>query len=380
MIMMRNNPPSVKSTTVTSLSGPSVADSLAESENTSFQPQIVWLRCVCLSVVVILVVGGITRLTGSGLSMVDWRPIAGILPPITENQWNEVFQMYQTSPEYQKVNKGMSLSDFKFIFFWEYLHRILGRIVGLLCLIPYVYFLVRGKLSPRMKAFGLTLLALVIVQGLMGWYMVKSGLVNNPEVSHYRLAAHLSLAFSVFGLAWWMMLSLRMGPPPARNPRARWVRPWVLGFLGLLCAQIAYGAFVSGMKAGYGYNTFPMMGDEWKPDALFGLTPYWKNFFEDKFSVQFIHRWMGTALTAGLLLLGWRAFKSGVLSKIQKVRMKWVLGLVGFQFLLGVSTILLILEYQVSLPVIHQLVALFLFAALLGLVHSLSGNPDRESD
>ncbi|MBO25659.1 MAG: heme A synthase, partial [Opitutales bacterium] len=131
-----------------------------------------------MSVVVILVVGGITRLTGSGLSMVDWRPIAGILPPITENQWNEVFQMYQTSPEYQKVNKGMSLSDFKFIFFWEYLHRILGRIVGLLCLIPYLYFLVRGKLSPRMKAFGLTLIALVIVQGLMGWYMVKSGLVN----------------------------------------------------------------------------------------------------------------------------------------------------------------------------------------------------------
>ena len=247
MIMMRNKPPSVKSTTVTSLSGPSVAESLAESESTNCQPQIVWLRCVCLSVVVILVVGGITRLTGSGLSMVDWRPIAGILPPITENQWNEVFQMYQTSPEYQKVNKGMSLSDFKFIFFWEYLHRILGRIVGLLCLIPYVYFLVRGKLSPRMKAYGLTLIALVIVQGLMGWYMVKSGLVNNPEVSQYRLAAHLSLAFSVFGLAWWMMLSLRMGTPPARNPRARWVKPWVLGFLGLLCAQIAYGAFVSGM-------------------------------------------------------------------------------------------------------------------------------------
>ena len=179
--------------------------------------------------VVILVVGGITRLTGSGLSMVDWRPIAGILPPITENQWNEVFQMYQTSPEYQKVNKGMSLSDFKFIFFWEYLHRILGRIVGLLCLVPYLYFLIRGKLCPRMKVFGLTLIGLVVGQGLMGWYMVKSGLVNNPEVSHYRLAAHLSLAFSVFGLAWWMMLSLRMGEtlPETTGPLGEALGSWV---------------------------------------------------------------------------------------------------------------------------------------------------------
>ena len=368
----------MKSTVTTPISASS-AETARVPDRGSSRSQITWLRCVCLSVVVILVVGGITRLTGSGLSMVDWRPIAGILPPITGNQWNEVFQMYQASPEYQKVNQGMSLSDFKFIFFWEYLHRILGRIVGLLCLVPYLYFLIRGKLSPRMKVFGLTLIGLVVGQGLMGWYMVKSGLVNNPEVSHYRLAAHLSLAFSVFGLAWWMMLSLRRGETPARNLEARWVRPWVLGFLGLLCAQIAYGAFVSGMKAGYGYNTFPMMGDEWKPDALFGLTPYWKNFFEDKFTVQFIHRWMGTVLTAGLLLLGWRAFKSGVLSKLQIVRMKWVLGLVGFQFLLGVSTILLIVQFQVSLPVIHQLVALFLFAALLGLVHSLSGNPNRES-
>ena len=368
----------MKSTVTTPISASS-AETARVPDRGSSRSQITWLRCVCLSVVVILVVGGITRLTGSGLSMVDWRPIAGILPPITGNQWNEVFQMYQASPEYQKVNQGMSLSDFKFIFFWEYLHRILGRIVGLLCLVPYLYFLIRGKLSPRMKVFGLALIGLVVGQGLMGWYMVKSGLVNNPEVSHYRLAAHLSLAFSVFGLAWWMMLSLGRGETPARNLEARWVRPWVLGFLGLLCAQIAYGAFVSGMKAGYGYNTFPMMGDEWKPDALFGLTPYWKNFFEDKFTVQFIHRWMGTVLTAGLLLLGWRAFKSGVLSKLQIVRMKWVLGLVGFQFLLGVSTILLIVQFQVSLPVIHQLVALFLFAALLGLVHSLSGNPNRES-
>ena len=331
-----------------------------------------WLRSVCLSVVIILVVGGITRLTGSGLSMVDWRPIAGILPPITDAQWDDVFGMYQASPEYQKVNKGMILDEFKFIFFWEYLHRILGRIVGLLCLVPFLWFLLRGKLSGEMKVKGLCLNILVITQGLMGWYMVKSGLVNVPEVSHYRLAAHLSLAFSVFGLAWWMLLDLDKEQDSPSDHNAVSYRPWAIGFLLLLCAQIAYGAFVSGMKAGYGFNTFPMMGDEWKPDGLFGLSPYWKNFVEDKFSVQFIHRWMGTILTLGLLGLGWKAYRSGLLSILQTRRMKWVIGLVSVQFLLGVSTILLIVEYQVSLPVIHQLVALFLFAGLLGFIHSLS--------
>ena len=331
-----------------------------------------WLRSVCLSVVIILVVGGITRLTGSGLSMVDWRPIAGILPPITDQQWNNVFMMYQESPEYQKVNKGMSLDDFKFIFFWEYLHRILGRIVGLLCLVPYLWFLFRGKISGNLKLKGLCLNILVISQGLMGWYMVKSGLVNVPEVSHYRLAAHLSLAFSVFGLAWWMLLDLDKKLDSKNNKNAVFFRPWAIGFLLLLCAQIAYGAFVSGMKAGYGFNTFPMMGNEWKPEGLFGLTPYWKNFLEDKFSVQFIHRWMGTVLTVGLLVLSLKAYRSGFLSSLQARRMKWVVGLVSLQFILGVSTILLIVEYQVSLPVIHQLFALFVFAALLGWIHSLS--------
>jgi cytochrome c oxidase assembly protein subunit 15 len=196
--------------------------------------------------------------------------------------------------------------------------------------------------------------------------------VNVPEVSHYRLAAHLSLAFSVFGLAWWMLLDLDKEQDSANDHNAVSYRPWAIGFLLLLCVQIAYGAFVSGMKAGYGFNTFPMMGDEWKPDGLFGLTPYWKNFLEDKFSVQFIHRWMGTILTTGLLILGWKAYRDGLLSSLQTRRMKWVIGLVSVQFLLGVSTILLIVEYQVSLPVIHQLVALFLFAALLGWIHSLS--------
>ena len=331
--------------------------------------QVIWLRCVCLSVVAILIVGGVTRLTGSGLSMVDWRPIAGILPPITEIQWNEVFELYKGSPEYKKVNAGMSMEAFKDIFFWEYLHRIMGRIVGLLCLLPYLWFLFRKKLTGSFRFKGLALVLLVGAQGLMGWYMVQSGLVSNPEVSHYRLAAHLSLAFTVFGLGWWMLQDLK--PVSKDSVGTGRLKVFALSVLGLLCLQIVYGAFTSGMKAGYGFNTFPMMEEKWVPDALFGMSPFWKNLVADRFSVQFIHRWMGTILALATLGMGWYSFKSFALNESQKSRLRWVLGLVVTQFLLGVATILLIIDFPILLPVIHQLVALFLFASLLAFIHSL---------
>ena len=330
-----------------------------------------WLRCVCASVVVILVVGGVTRLTGSGLSMVDWRPVMGVLPPMGEAQWNEVFDQYKGSPEYKKVNFGMSLEGFKEIFFWEYLHRIMGRIVGLLCLVPYLWFLARKKLTGNLKLKGLILVLLVGTQGLMGWYMVKSGLVSNPEVSHYRLAAHLSLAFSVFGLGWWMLQDLN--PASKGEGGTGRLRVLACALIVFLSLQIIYGAFTSGMKAGYGFNTFPMMEDDWVPDGLFGLTPFWKNLVADKFTVQFIHRWMGTILTLATLGAAWFSYKSGILNAFQKNRLGWVVGLVSIQFSLGVGTILLIVDFPILLPVIHQLVALFLFAGLLAYLHSLGG-------
>ena len=355
-------------------SHPTSATDESRTDPIRTKPLAIWLRCVCLSVVAILIVGGITRLTGSGLSMVDWRPIAGILPPITDSQWNEVFDQYKGFPEYQKVNEDMSLEAFKDIFFWEYLHRIMGRIVGLLCLLPYLWFLFRKKLALNFRIKGLILVLLVGAQGLMGWYMVQSGLVNNPEVSHYRLAAHLGLAFSVFGLGWWMLQDLNPGDPeePKEGGLGR-LRFFACLLFGLLCLQITYGAFTSGMKAGYGFNTFPMMKEEWVPEGLFGLSPFWKNFVEDKFSVQFIHRWMGTALVLATLGFAWFSFKTGNLNEGQKRRLKWVVGLVVTQFSLGVATILLIIDYPILLPVIHQLVALFLFASLLSFIHSLGG-------
>jgi heme a synthase len=361
-------------------SHPTSATGESRADPISAKPLAIWLRCVCLSVVAILIVGGVTRLTGSGLSMVDWRPIAGILPPITDTQWNEVFDQYKASPQYQKVNEGMSMKGFKDIFFWEYLHRIMGRIVGLLCLLPYLWFLFRKKLVGSLRIKGLVLVLLVGAQGLMGWYMVQSGLVSNPEVSHYRLAAHLGLAFTVFGLGWWMLQDLKPRDPegPTGDVLGR-LRLLACILLGLLCLQITYGAFTSGMKAGYGFNTFPKMQKEWLPEGLFGLTPFWKNLVADKFSVQFIHRWMGTALALATLGLGWYSFKSFALSETQKSRLRWVLGLVVIQFSLGVVTILIIIDFPILLPVIHQLVALFLFASLLAFIHSLgtgSSNPE----
>lgn len=328
---------------------------------------ILWLWCVCASVVIILVVGGITRLTGSGLSMVDWRPVMGVLPPLSDAEWEGVFTQYKGFPEYKLLNKGMNLNEFKGIFFWEYLHRVLGRLVGLLCLLPYLWFIWKKQLDRSLKGRGLGLILLVAAQGLMGWYMVKSGLARDPEVSHFRLAAHLALAFAVFGLGWWTLLGLSV--ERARAPCPRWVRAWALGLLGLLCLQVTYGAFTSGLKAGYGFNTFPKMDTDWAPDALFSLSPYWKNFLEDRFSIQFIHRWLGTILTLFTIGFGLFALRSGQLSDTQRRCAFWVMGLVVVQFCLGVATLLWVVP--IPLAVIHQLVALFLFAAFLALVYAL---------
>ena len=294
---------------------------------------VLWLRCICASVVIILVVGGITRLTGSGLSMVEWRPVMGVLPPSTDADWEGVFAQYREFPEYKLLNKGMSLAEFKGIFFWEYLHRILGRFVGLLCLLPYLWFLWKKRLDGSLKGRGLGLVLLVGAQGLMGWYMVKSGLARDPEVSHYRLAAHLGLAFAVFGLAWWTLLDLSSAKERAEVPR--WARFWALGLLGLLCLQVTYGAFTSGLKAGFGFNTFPKMESDWMPDALFSLTPYWKNFVEDRFSVQFIHRWLGTIVVLATIAYGWIVLRSIELSAWQRDILHCVLGLAVTQFCLG---------------------------------------------
>jgi len=222
------------------------------------------------------------------------------------------------------------------------------------------------------------LVFLVCAQGLMGWYMVKSGLVKDPEVSHFRLAAHLSLAFAIFGLAWWTSLGLIQKPLNKLSLPSNRFRKWAIVLVSVLGLQIVYGAFTSGMKAGYGFNTYPLMGGELMPEALFSASPFWSNFVSDKFSVQFIHRWVGTCLAIGVLYFCWRTLKSGYLNAWLSKWTKRTAFFVVLQFALGVGTLLYISDYPVFLPLIHQFIALFLFASLLALIQGYGWSEAKE--
>lgn len=325
-----------------------------------------WLLSICAMVLIILIVGGVTRLTRSGLSMVDWRPIMGIVPPITDSEWNAVFDAYKQYPEYQKVNYNMELSEFKGIFFWEYFHRLLGRLVGLLFLIPWVYFLVRNKIRGRF--IGKTFFGFILggAQGLMGWYMVKSGLVNDPHVSHYRLTAHLSLAVILLCYFFWMYLELK----EEDNPRIQSIRVPVdirlmskLLFV-LVFGQILYGGMVAGLKAGKVFNTFPKMHGTWFPEGAITESPAWLNLFNNPALVQFMHRSIAWAILGlSLVLFIWTSKKMGN-CRIQR-SVGRVLFLCLIQFGLGVATLLMFVP--VSLASIHQVVAMVLLISCLNL-------------
>lgn len=221
---------------------------------------IIWLVFVCLMIFAMVIIGGITRLTDSGLSMVEWKPLMGAIPPLTEAEWLRVFDLYKQYPEYQKVNSGMELSEFKFIFFWEYFHRLFGRLIGVVFFIPYVYFLFKKKIEKKLNKKLFIAFILGGLQGLMGWYMVKSGLIDRPDVSHFRLAAHFGLALTIIGYIFWIIL----GQINFSNQKLIYYPKlfWSLAILlVILSVQIIYGAFVAGLDAGLAYNTFPTMGD-----------------------------------------------------------------------------------------------------------------------
>lgn len=312
-------------------------------------------------VFIILVVGGITRLTGSGLSMTDWKPIMGSIPPITETQWEEAFDQYKQFPEYKEKNSGMSLADFQFIFFWEYLHRMLGRLLGVVFLVPFAWFLVRRTFDRKQFLRSVLLLSLGLGQGLMGWYMVQSGLIDIPEVSHFRLAAHLLLAFIIFGCCTWFALDLsgRKQEPSAGGGE---LKIWLNLFLILLLIQVTWGAFTAGLNAGYIYNTFPKMHQFWIPPEIFVLEPAILNFFQNISAVQWTHRLLATVLGVMVIATWARSLRLNV----NDTEKKWIfilLGVVLMQYAIGVFTLL----YYVPtwLGVLHQAMAMVLFGAAL---------------
>lgn len=323
------------------------------------KPVILWLGSVCAFVLLMVAVGGITRLTGSGLSIVEWKPLVGAIPPLTDRDWDEAFRTYQQFPQYKLLGASMTLAEFKRIFFWEYAHRLLARVLGLVFFVPWAYFAARRAFT---KAFSVRLLAalgLGGLQGAVGWFMVKSGLVDEPNVSHYRLAAHLSIALLVLGYVFWLVLDLRGGP--ARTVPSRRVRAALGVVLVLLVAQIVYGAFTAGLHAGIGYNTFPTMQGQWIPPEALALEPAWRNAFANRATVQLLHRVLGTLLVASIGL-AWGLARAGAVDRTIRRSINWLLGAAAAQFALGVATLLFVVP--LGLAAAHQLGAclLFLFA------------------
>ncbi len=321
----------------------------------------VWLFICCLMVYGMVVLGGVTRLTGSGLSMVEWDPIFGILPPLDEAGWNEVFELYRQSPEYRKINIGMDLEGFKGIYWFEYSHRVLGRTIGTVFLLPFLYFLVRKRISrplvPRLAA----MFVLGGLQGLLGWYMVKSGLVDNPHVSQYRLTAHLGLAILIYAYMLHVALGLWFGPGN-RITVSHGMRRGITLLTGLVFITILSGGFVAGLKAGHAYNTFPLMDGRWVPEVIFMLEPAWRNFFENIATVQFDHRLLAMVVFVSVCAF-WLANLRGQHTRQLGIGLHLLMAAVVLQVALGISTLLL--HVPVALAATHQAGALLLLSVLL---------------
>ena len=315
-----------------------------------------------------VLVGGITRLTHSGLSISNYKLISGTLPPMNDQEWEHAFDLYKQYPEYQKLNTHFTIEDFKDIYFWEWLHRIIGRFIGLVFFIPFMYFLITKKLDKATVKKCVLLLVLGGFQGFIGWYMVKSGLVNRPDVSHFRLAAHLTLAFLTFAYSFWVALDLMYPNKKEVNIAFRNLIRLTLVFLII---QIIWGAFVAGLDAGLIHNHWPLMseGKLIHETVYIEQTPILKNFIEGRSGVQFVHRYLAYIVVA-LCMLIWFKTKNRKLTLLQKKGVHLILTLVGLQFVLGVFTLLL--AVPIWLGVAHQIVAFFLLATMIFTLHRFS--------
>lgn len=327
-----------------------------------------WLSAIAATTFVVLVLGGATRLTQSGLSIVDWQPLMGVVPPLNETDWAERFDRYRQFPEYQQLRRGMTLEQFKVIFLWEYAHRVVARLIGLVFLIPFVYFWLRGYLVRPLAYRTLALFGLGAMQGAVGWLMVSSGLVDRPSVSHYRLAAHLTLAFVIFGFSLWLARDLALGPARAASTaltRRRMARG--LAVVGtLLGVQIVWGAFVAGLKAGLVFNTFPLMAGRLIPAGMLTLDPAVLNFLANVAAVQWMHRLVGTALLLAAVVVVVQVRRTDVDQASRRLSTV-VLSLIATQYLLGVLTLVYVVP--VTLGVLHQAMALAIAGAWVGWAH-----------
>ena len=331
---------------------------------------IIWLLSGCALLFIMVMVGGITRLTNSGLSMTDWHLVTDTFPPLSEEKWVDAFEEYKKFPEYQKINihNDFTLSDYQFIYFWEWFHRFIGRIIGMVFFIPFVYFLIKKKLDTSTIKKCIVLLLMGAFQGFLGWYMVKSGLIDNPDVSHYRLALHLTFAFITFAYTLWVALDLIY---PTKNEIIISLRTIARIALVVLIIQIIYGGFVAGLNAGLIHNHWPLMSDgQFIHDSVFiEQSSLLKNFTEGKSGVQFIHRTFAYVVVAMMFLLYFKSKKHS-LNALQQKGIYTLLSIVLIQFSLGVFTLLFNVPLWLGLA--HQLVAFVLLSAMVFTLHRLS--------
>lgn len=328
-----------------------------------------WLLICCALVFAMVVLGGVTRLTGSGLSMAEWRPIMGTLPPLSDAEWQRVFDIYKQTPEFIHVNSDMDLEGFKGIFWLEYLHRLLGRLLGFAFSLPLLYFVIKQYITLRELPWYLAMLALGGAQGFIGKIMVASGQVDTPHVSPYRLVAHLTAAFLVYAMMLWRALTL-LRPPGATRSHPWFARTCAL--IALLAVTIVSGGFVAGLKAGLIYNTFPKMGSDWLPPGLLALEPAWRNFTENLATVQFDHRLLAVTTFVVIATYWYRARLAGFPPAAARASTA-LLHTAVLQVVLGISTLLL--AVPTALAVTHQAVALLLLTVALYLAHSLRKAP-----
>ena len=322
----------------------------------SRRPVAAWLFVCAALIFAMVVIGGITRLTESGLSITEWKPIAGALPPLSESAWQEEFAKYRQTDQYRLLNQGMSLAEFKSIFWWEFVHRLWGRLIGVVFFVPYVWFLATGPVRGRLARMLAAIFVLGALQGALGWYMVMSGLAERVDVSPYRLTAHLGLAILIYAAILWVALDLV-------RPRIGAASTAALGLAALVFCTMLSGGFVAGLDAGMSYNTFPLMDGRLIPEGYLDLSPAWRNLFENVASVQFNHRLLAIATLIAALTFWWRHRATGHLS----VFLVALAALV--QVALGISTLLLVVP--IPLAALHQAGAMTLLTIVLVSAHAL---------
>ncbi|MBI3442028.1 MAG: COX15/CtaA family protein [Proteobacteria bacterium] len=335
---------------------------------TAYKPISCWLFSCAAAVFMMALIGAITRLTESGLSITEWKPVMGALPPLNDTAWAHEFSLYQATPQYKDINLGMSLESFKQIYFWEWLHRLFGRLIGVIYFIPLVRFWIKKQIPSEAKKTLLGILALGFLQGAMGWYMVKSGLVDQPAVSHYRLAAHLGLAFIIFCSLLYMGLAFCTSRDPAAEKLVP-LRKLVAGTLALAGITMMWGALVAGLRAGLIYNNdFPFMGKYVWPTEMFRFSPPWTNFFENHAAVQFTHRILALLTFITILFVVWKSSTVECPPRLRKL-FSALLIMTCVQVGLGITT--LVTHVNIVVANLHQAGALTILAILTALLYNL---------